>query len=389
MAEVSPITHSRGRGALAGASGVATNERSSVGCTQGRSSGSGRGPMGRLPTLQVRRRRRGPSGRSVLTPIRHFGSPEPGVGAFTTMTPCSRPLMAPTGLPSLPSRSLSTPPPRGRPRRGPVPSSCSSGSCAITRKAARVCTPSPTRPTRKKPSRGWRRSATRHVSSGPPPSASRSCTGPAASSSRKPRWRSSSRRLTGRRRSRPRATASTRSRRPCRSGSKNIGKVAPGGALMRVTCDRLGASPESRPRHRPRHCQHPRVRARPGDHPQRAHGHRDEHPYPRGARARRRRVADDRPDSRLHRRGPAAAGRRDHRLRDHATAHPDVVPACGHLTPAARPRADLRAVGHHPRRAAGGARSRGGRGPRRRSSSSSPWRRRSARRCRSTSPSAT
>ena len=46
IADVSPITHSRGRGGLAGASGVATKERRSVGCTQGRSRGSGRGAIG-------------------------------------------------------------------------------------------------------------------------------------------------------------------------------------------------------------------------------------------------------------------------------------------------------------------------------------------------------
>ena len=121
-------------------------------------------------------------------------------------------------------------------------------------------------------------------------------------------------------------------------------------------------------------------------HPQRADRHRAQQPHPRRARDGARGVADDRPHARLHRRGPAAARRRDHRLRDHAAHDPAAVPARGRQPPVPRAGADLRAVGDHARRAARGARSRA---PRRCGADlphrAADGRRDRRRRCRSTS----
>ena len=75
------------------------------------------------------------------------------------------------------------------------------------------------------------------------------------------------------------------------------------------------------------------------DHPQRADGHRAQQPHAGRARDGARGVADDRPHARLHRRGAAAARRRDHRLRDHAAHDPAAVPARGRQPALPRPRA--------------------------------------------------
>ena len=149
-----------------------------------------------------------------------------------------------------------------------------------------------------------------------------------------------------------------------RDGRQHRGVRARPARARSRTHRRGDAEPPSRgrrsgsgPRHRPRYREHARIRASAGHHPERADGHRAQQPHPGRARDGPRGVADDRPHARLHRRGAAAARWRDHRLRHHAAHDPAAVPARRRQPPLPRARADLRAVGDHPRRAARGARS--------------------------------
>ena len=201
---------------------------SSLGCTQGRSSGSGRGPLGGssgsgapspsassgdigaectdgsiascvAPT--------GVSGSQVGAPGRRRALVTP---AFTTMAPCYRPPTA-TGSPSPTTRCRSTPPPRGRRPRGSgavvvflgVVRDHSEGRDGVTRPHLRGLR-----------GRGGRQLAA--VADGGPAAvaawstASRCCTASVTSRSRRRRSRSSCRRRTGPRRSRRRGSASTR-----------------------------------------------------------------------------------------------------------------------------------------------------------------------------------
>ena len=152
----------------------------------------------------------------------------------------------------------------------------------------------------------------------------------------------------------------------------------------------VGAPAVPRPRDRPRYREHARLRARAGDHPQRADRHRDEHAHPRGAGARARRVADDR----AHARATSWRSVRCAVARSPTSRSRNASSACCSSARASRgcSARGCSSACRRPSPTSSSARcSRRPAAPARRrpSSSSSPWPRRSARRCRSTSRSAT
>ena len=104
------------------------------------------------------------------------------------------------------------------------------------------------------------------------------------------------------------------------------------------------------------------LRARAGDHPLRAHRHRPEQPHPGRAGHGEPGLAHDRPHPGPHRGRAAPPGRRDHRLRDHPAPDPAHLRALRGQPAPAGAGARVRAVGHHPRGAARGARGDAARG---------------------------
>ena len=101
----------------------------------------------------------------------------------------------------------------------------------------------------------------------------------------------------------------------------------------------------SRHRDRPRHRQHARLRARPGDRRVRAVGGGDRLADRRRAGRRRRGEAHDRPHARVDLGDPAAAPRRDRRLRGHRADAALLHPAGGPAPDGAAAARDVRAVG--------------------------------------------
>ena len=149
--------------------------------------------------------------------------------------------------------------------------------------------------------------------------------------------------------------------------------------------------PWSRHGCRPRDREHARLRSRARRRAERALRGRDQHPYRRHPRGRRRGQADDRPHAEPHPGRPPAEGRRDRRLRRDREDAPLLHPAGAQAAPAREAaRGRLRAVRDH---RGGAARGRGGddRGgrPAAPTSSRSRWPPRSAPGSRSTSPPAT
>ena len=136
--------------------------------------------------------------------------------------------------------------------------------------------------------------------------------------------------------------------------------------------------------HRPRHLQHPGLRARRGHRPERAvGGRRPQGDQPGHQQRHRRRLGREghaRQDARVHLRRPAAQGRRHQRLRDHRgdaqLLHPQGQRPEPHLR---APRGHRHPLRHHRGREARRARLRGaGRVPERSTSSRSRWPRESA-----------
>src|SRR5438034_2357728 len=80
-----------------------------------------------------------------------------------------------------------------------------------------------------------------------------------------------------------------------------------------------------RPRHRPGHGEHARLRARRGHRPQRAVDRRDPSGGPLGARRRPRSQGDARAHTGQHRRDPAAEGRRSEEHTSELQSHSDLV----------------------------------------------------------------
>ena len=149
----------------------------------------------------------------------------------------------------------------------------------------------------------------------------------------------------------------------------------------------------ARPRHggRSRHREHARLRARSRRRARRAVGGRGQRARRSSARGRHRSEEDDRAHARAHPGDPSVEGRRDRRLRHLREDAPLLHPAGAPAQVGEAAHGDLRAVGHHRRRAARGAGSRASRPARasRRTSSRSRWPPRSAPGSRCTNPPAT